>query len=119
LAFVAAIWSFAVPASSSATCPCPYVNHLTRELHVFDEDVYVGIGWHPYGRGSEEREREIEGKYLADGYRQTDSPHKIEAIVAVFCVFLVFIMVSFWFVVVIKTRRMVSSSTIDFEACIR
>lgn len=70
----------------SATVDLLYVNHVTKQLAVMDEDRYTGLFWHCAG-GEERHFTEAEKRYLPLGYRYTSSPVIIEKI-AVLVIFL-------------------------------
>ena len=75
---------FFAPDCSYATTPSLCVNHITKELHWFEEDI-IGIGWEPQGEG-DERLKRLETNYLKQGYKYSKFPFKIEFLIVLFVV---------------------------------
>ncbi|WP_409932581.1 hypothetical protein [Xanthocytophaga flavus] len=55
------------------------VNHLTKEIYVFEESEYAGIGWAVVA-GESALWEEQEKYFLAKGYRYTTTPNTVDNI---------------------------------------
>ena len=77
------------PIVGHATVSSLFVNHITKELHWF-EDQPIGIGWEPLGEG-DARLAQLEREFTEQGYRQTSFPYKIECCILLFVVLLLII----------------------------
>jgi hypothetical protein len=77
------------PVVSHATVSALFVNHITEELHWF-EDQPIGIGWEPLGEG-DARLAQLEREFIEQGYRLTSFPYKLECCIgALMMFFLIF-----------------------------
>jgi hypothetical protein len=70
---------FSLCYTSNATVDYLAVNHLTKELYVYEEESYQGIFWITIA-GEEKNWNQNEKLYLNKGYTYTKNPYKSEYI---------------------------------------
>ena len=70
------------PRTAAATADALYVNHVTRQLAVFDEDDFTGIFWEPLAAENDAWAR-AQREYTAKGYRYTLSPIFLDGYLAI------------------------------------
>ena len=71
----------AYPRAAAATADALYVNHVTRQLAVFEDDDFTGIFWEPLAAEDAAWKR-AERAYTAKGYRYTRSPAFLDGYLA-------------------------------------
>lgn len=64
---------FVFPVFTYATADVACVNHITKEVHIFEDIDYIGIGWESMGENEDKFQ-----EYLDQGYAYARFPHKIE-----------------------------------------
>ena len=70
--------------STNAYCTVDFLaaNHITKELYVFEESYFMGIGWEVVA-GEEPMWIRQEKMLLAKGYQYTTNPNKLDEIVGI------------------------------------
>ena len=70
--------------STNGYCTVDFLaaNHITKELYVFEETYFMGIGWEVVA-GEEPMWIRQEKMLLAKGYQYTTNPNKLDEIVGI------------------------------------
>lgn len=76
--------------TANATVDYLAVNHITKELYVYDEEAYQGLFWVSLA-GEEKAWIEKEKLYLDKGYTYTTSPYKSEFLIILLIPVIVFL----------------------------